>query len=72
MVYVASFTFPAVVVSSKLPLAVSNGMCNKFHFSSCCCEQYVNSSCELMWLLFYIEKYRCVYFHDYVIVIGPF
>ena len=67
MVYVTSFTLTAVVVGSMLTLAVSNGMYNKFHFGSCSCQLYVNFSCELMCLHFFIQKYSY-----YVIVICPF
>ena len=90
MVYVTSFTLAAVLVSCIITLAVSNGICNKFHFDSClvgsmltlavsngmynkfhfgsCSWQlYVNFSCELMCLHFFIQKYSY-----YVIVICPF
>ena len=67
MVYVTSFTLTAVLVGSMLTLAVSNGIHNKFHFGSCSCQLYVNLSCELMCLHFFIQKYTY-----YVIVICPF
>ena len=67
MVYVTSFTLTAVLVGSMLTLAVSNGMYNMFHFGSCSCQLYVNFTCELMCLHFFIQKYSY-----YVIVICPF
>ena len=67
MVYVTSFTLTAVLVGSMLTLAVINGIRNKFHFGSCSCQLYVNLSCELMCLHFFIQKYTY-----YVIVICPF
>ena len=67
MLYVTSFTLTALLVGSMLTLAVSNGMYNKFHFGSCSCQLYVNFSCELMCLHFFIQKYSY-----YVIVICPF
>ena len=67
MVYVTCFTLTAVLVGSMFTLAVSNGMYNKFHFGSCSCQLYVNLSCELMCLHFFIQKYSY-----YVIVICPF
>ena len=38
----------AVLVGSLLTLAVTNSICNQFHFDSCSCQLYVNLSCELM------------------------
>ena len=56
MVHVKSLTFAAVVVSSMLTLAMSNGTCNRFNFCTCCCEYYVKFSCEIMWLFFTLKS----------------